>query len=132
LLPHDPLFQTDANPPSPWLQAGTAAAVLGAAGASHRLLLRTDPTYGRSIYNFFSNLEEKSPSGIMRTFGLAELASSYLPEQIHVSSTDLVRGGTLSPLGAHFQRLLGDRIDVLGATEGLSFARQDPGYPIYS
>lgn len=106
------------------------AAQLGAAGAAfitaHRAMMRFRPDAAGSLYNFFHQLEERSPGHILRTFGLSQLYSSYLPVQLTVPKENLFVGERLSEMGEHFNRLFGGKVDLRAAGD-LNFARSANG-----
>jgi hypothetical protein len=115
---------------SPFLRATIAGGVATGIFVGHKKLLANNEKYSRTLYNFFRNLEDKSPGRVFSTFGLSEMMSSYTIGDIHIHRTSLVDRGGLTPLGSHVQRLLGNRVDVLRQSDaGLTFrrvSRSDP------
>lgn len=115
--------------PSPLLRTAQIAA--GGVGfvAAHRFLMRTRPEFAQKAYNLFLNIEERSPGRILRTFGLSELYSSYLPESLEITRGDLFIGTELSPMGHHLQRMFGSRLDLSTVAEGtpLKFSKSTSG-----
>lgn len=109
----------------------TAEIAAGGVGfvAAHRYAMRSIPNAAEKAYNFFSALEERSPARILRTFGLSELYSSYLPESLEIARKDLFVGAGLSPMGQHLRRMLGTNFDLNQVTETspLRFVRSGDG-----
>jgi hypothetical protein len=120
----DPILgYSDQSTISPRLYA--AAGIGGSLYAGHRYALGHKPGYSSNLYKFLKSAEYKSPSHILRTFGLSEFASSYLPDRLEISHAEIVRQASLTDLGSHLQRLIGDKFKVSDATSGLSFLRTD-------
>lgn len=93
-----------------------------AAFAAHRHLLRNRPAYAQNLYRWATKVEDYSPGQILRTFGVSELFSSHLIDQVSIPYYKLADSGGLTHLGAHIQRLLPE-IDVMQANGGLDFRR---------
>lgn len=114
---------------SPLLRAAEITA--GGAGfiAAHRYLMRTRPGFAQQAYNFFTKLEERSPSYILRTFGLSELYSSYLPQSLELTHADLFTGANFSEMGEHLQRMLGGRDlrSLVSPTQPMRFTKAEDG-----
>src|ERR1700722_17785119 len=110
---NDPLVSFDnSQGPRPLLRTAEIAA--GGIGfvAAHRVAMRSFPNLPTKAYNFFSALEERSPARILRTFGLSELYSSYLPQSVEIGRSDLFMGTQLTPMGEHLKRMLGTNYDL--------------------
>lgn len=110
--------------PNPLLRAAEIATSGVAFVAMHRAAMRKYPDFAPKAYNFFTKIEERSPFHILRTFGLSELYSSYLPKTLDIANEDLFFGGGLSDMGQHFQRMLGKH-HTLKVGESLRFNRVD-------
>lgn len=116
--------------PSPLLRTGELAAGGIAFVTAHRYAMRNYPLFAERAYNFFRKVEERSPGYILRTFGLSELYSSYLPKTLEITRKDLFVGADFSAMGEHLQRMLGKNLDLRSAvTEGtpLKFSRTTSG-----
>jgi hypothetical protein len=108
---------------SPALRALGVGAFGTAAYQAHKYALRTKPGYAQKLYQYALNFENASPWKMGRTFGLSERFSSHLIDAVDVPYDRLVRSGGLTPEGAHYSRLLGDKVDIFTRGEGLSFRR---------
>ena len=126
-----PLISFDqGDKPHPLLRTVELAAAGTGFVATHRYALRNFPNFAKKAHNLFARMEELSPNFILRTFGLSELYSSYLPKQLELTSADLISGADLTPMGEHLQRMLGNRLDLrTRVTESapLRFAREPGG-----
>lgn len=99
--------------PNPLLRtAELATAGLGFV-ATHRYAMRNYPGFADKAYNFFSKLEERSPSHIFKTFDLSEFYSSHVtPSTLEITRENLFIGADLSSMGEHLQRMLGTRVNL--------------------
>jgi len=109
------------------------AGILGVGGAlyaGHSFMLRNTPHYASSMYKAALAFEDIVPGHIGTTFGLSERASSYVIKDLYFSREQLISNGQFTKMGEHFQRILGDHVDLnkLG-TEGLHFRRTERGSP---
>lgn len=114
---------------SPLLRTTQIAA--GGAGfiAAHRWAMRNRPGFAQKAYDLFTNIEERSPGRILRTFSLSELYSSYLPKDLTIHHKDLFTGADFSAMGEHLQRMLGTNYDLRSVPEegSLKFTRDPRG-----
>lgn len=127
---NDPLVSFDQKQgPNPLLRAAELAGGGTAFVYAHRWLMRNRPGFAQTAYNFFYKMEERSPGRLLRTFGLSELYSSYLPSEVVVNFKSLFAGTDLTPLGQHMQRMLGTSYDLRTVQPGgfLRFKRADAG-----
>ncbi len=125
-----PLVAFDqSSAPRPLLRTAQIAA--GGVGfvAAHRYAMRNFPGFAEKAHNLFTQIEERSPGRILRTFGLSELYSSYLPQAIEVTRGDLFIGADFSAMGEHLQRMLGTHLDLRTVTEAkpLRFIKNESG-----
>lgn len=114
---------------SPLARTAKIAAGGAAFVGAHRLLMSKVPGFAGKAYNFFHQLEERSPGRIFRTFGLGELYSSYLPSELSIPHASLFTGAELSGMGQHLQRMLGEHYDLrtLATDQSLKFTRTKSG-----
>lgn len=125
---NEPLVSFDQKQgPSPLLRTAQLAA--GGVGfvSAHRYAMRNYKGFGEKAYNLFRNIEERSPGHILRTFGLSELYSSYLPKTLEISQGDLFQGADFSAMGEHLQRMLGKNLDLRKHEGPLRFSRTGSG-----
>lgn len=114
--------------PEPLLRTAQLAAGAVAFTAAHRYAMRK-PGFADKAYNFFSTIEDRSPARILRTFGLSELYSSYLPQSLELSRKDLFIGSDLGPMGQHLRRMLGTNYDLNQVSDSnpMRFIRTENG-----
>lgn len=127
---NDPLVSFDDSQGSrPLLRTGVAAAAGVSFVAAHRYAMRNVAGFGNKAYNFFQTLEERSPARILRTFGLSELYSSYLPQTLEIGRADIFSGTQLTPMGEHLRRMLGTNYDLGQVTDAhpMRFLRGSDG-----
>lgn len=110
---------------SPLLKAAELTAAGAGFVAGHRLLMRKSPDFAKKAYSFFTQLEERSPFRIFRTFGLSELYSSYLPSTLEITHRDLFLGTQRTRMGEHMQRMLGgvDLGSLVSESSPMKFTR---------
>lgn len=117
--------------PNPLLRTAEIGAATAGFVATHRYAMRKLPGLSEKAYNFFRQVEERSPGRILRTFGLGELYSSYTtPNVLELTHRDLFIGpGLHTGMGEHLQRMLGNRLDLSSVTETspLRFIRNQNG-----
>lgn len=119
-----------------WSRLQKVAMVAGAVAggfALHKHLLRTRGGYASGLFRTLRQVEDRSPFGILRTFGLSDLASSYVvPGDLSVAAEKLVYGSGrgMTRLGEHFHRLLGLSGEEM--SKGLRFARTEANSPYLS
>lgn len=113
---------------SPLLRTAQIAAGGATFVAAHRYLMRNRPDFAQRAYNTFLNVEERSPGRILRTFGLSEIYSSYLPKAVTLRRSDLfTTGADYSAMGKHLQRMLGTNYDLTQMGDELKFSRIGDG-----
>ena len=109
---------------SPTLRsAGYSVATATGAFLVHRHMLSTRPTYGKNLYNLFDTIEQKSPGRILKTFGLADWFSAYLPDELAFGQESLIvkDTGKFTELGAHVNRITGITAETMSG--GLTLKR---------
>lgn len=105
-----------------------AAAIYGA----NKYALKNWSGYAEGVYQFLKKVETRSPSELFRTFGLTQLQSSYLTNEVFLKPEQLFYGRELTETGKHLKRLTGiSALDADFAT-GMKFVRQDPSSPYLS
>lgn len=127
---NDPLVSFDQKPgPSPLVRTAEIAAGATTFVSAHRWMMRNRPNFAQKAYDLFLNIEDKSPGRILRTFGLSELYSSYLPQRLTIQHKDLFTGTDFSGLGEHLQRMMGTNYDLRSLPQGqeLKFSRIGDG-----
>lgn len=115
--------------PSPLLRAAQLTA--GGIGfiATHRFIMRRSSEAAKKAYSLFTQIEERSPLRILRTFGLSELYSSYLPQTLDITHRDLFLDSNLTKMGEHMQRMLPgvDLSSLVSETSPMRFNRSKSG-----
>lgn len=89
------------------------AASLAAAGTG-TLICRSflqRPEGPLRAYRAAKLVEDRSPNFILRTFGLQNLASSYIPKQLSYQADEIYASGKLTRAGEHLQRVLGRELE---------------------
>jgi hypothetical protein len=95
----------------------TGAAVF----AAHKWATANWAGYAEGVYRTLKIIEERSPSELFRTFGLSQLQSSYLVNEVFLRPEQLIYGTSLTATGEHIQRLTG--LNPLDFKRGMQFRR---------
>lgn len=111
-----------------WMDAKLVTAGAGIY-AAHKFAHRNWAGYAEGLYRTLKTIEARSPSEIFRTFGLSQLASSYLPQEVFLKPEQLLFGEKLTPTGQHIQRLLGISPAEARFREGMRFTRLSASSP---
>lgn len=104
------------DPPS--VNLSTLAMAGGTYGA-FRYYTRNHP---QSAVKVFSAIEKRFPRQTLNYFGFSQFASSFLPKKLDIGKDLLLNAGNLTQLGEHFQKLLGQDLNLAElAVNGLHF-----------
>lgn len=111
-------LNTESQPKQHYLGLG----LIGAGYASHRWALSNKAGYAEGLYSTIKKAEERFPGKIIKTLGFGQVASQYIPDNLTLKRHQVFKywgndlhGNPLpsySELGAHLQRLVGDKTDL--------------------
>lgn len=121
-----PLLNVPQN--SPFRLSAALVAGIGVFAGS-KYATKKWPGFAENLYHTLQKVEERSPNRIFKTFSLSQWQSSHLVDDVFLKPESLVFGDSLTPMGAHIQRLLGIDPRDREFAEGLTFKRTKPTSP---
>lgn len=109
------------------VKVGLLAGVGATAYKWNQFKLDTSSTYLDKVSKWVNNFEERTPHNMGRTFGISDRLASYHAGRsgtLTFEKNQLISdSGALTGLGEHFQRLFGNKYDVIAAKSDLVFTR---------